>query len=380
MGCLTLLFIGILTVVSKVTSLHCSQLPSSGDDHLQQVTTLQYCLVDDCTIMKIDTGDKLDIVYTTDSLIVTTPTDGHTSEMIARLENELPCLTPDGKFDNYQLQDAVEIVEFFLTLVVSGFIIVIHVMFKELQNLLGKLLILYNIAVMGMCIFYIGLLLTSLQPLLDTLAFCYICTIGMIISVVSLEALVTCILSQIATTMHHTYKMQSQMSKETLQRYFRFYKIYTLGVMLLVVLLTICYDVATGNYKDVLLLNGQCVSFDVNIYNTFQIAVMVDTIQKIIQLVRFITYLYYVYKLNKDINDAGISSNQQSHLHKLVVAMASFIGLSSLAFIFLTMLDLAMVVIPFTQALFLIQQCVIAAIFLCSKKVHRLLRDCLFKD
>ena len=99
MACLTLLFIVILTTVSKVTSLHCSdqQLPPSGDDDLQQVTTLQYCLVDHCTIMKINTGEKLDIVYTTDSLTVTTPTDGHTSEVITRLENELLCLEPkDG--------------------------------------------------------------------------------------------------------------------------------------------------------------------------------------------------------------------------------------------------------------------------------------------
>ena len=71
MGCIALLFIVILTTVSKVTSLHCSdqQLPAIGDDDLQQVTTLQYYLVDNCTIMVIDTGEKLDIIYTTDSLI-----------------------------------------------------------------------------------------------------------------------------------------------------------------------------------------------------------------------------------------------------------------------------------------------------------------------
>jgi len=157
MACLTLLFIVILTTASKVTSLHCSQLSASGDDHLQQVTTLPYCLVDDCTIMKINTGEKLDIVYTTDSLIVTTPTDGHTSEVIVRLENELPCLNFDGAFDNYQL---AEIVEFSLITVVSGYIITMHVMFKELRNLLGKLLLMYNIAVVGMCITYIGIILT----------------------------------------------------------------------------------------------------------------------------------------------------------------------------------------------------------------------------
>ena len=89
MSCLTLLFIAILTTASKVTSLHCSHQPASGDDHLQQYTTLQYCLVDDCTIMKINTGEKLDIVYTTDSLIVTIPPNGHNSEVIALLEKRM---------------------------------------------------------------------------------------------------------------------------------------------------------------------------------------------------------------------------------------------------------------------------------------------------
>ena len=82
-----------LTAVSKVTTLQCSdqQLPTSGDDHLQQVTTLQYCLVDNCTIMMTDTGEELDIVCTTDSVIVTTSTGSHTSMLIAIQESELPC-------------------------------------------------------------------------------------------------------------------------------------------------------------------------------------------------------------------------------------------------------------------------------------------------
>ena len=44
-----------------------------------------------CTIKKIDTGEKLDIVYITDSLM-----DGCTSMVIAKDDNEYPC-------DGYQL-------------------------------------------------------------------------------------------------------------------------------------------------------------------------------------------------------------------------------------------------------------------------------------
>jgi len=75
-----------------MTSLHCSdqQLPASGDDDLQQDTTLHYCQVDNCTIIRLDNGEELDIVYTTNSVIVTTQTDGNTSMMIAEDEYAFP--------------------------------------------------------------------------------------------------------------------------------------------------------------------------------------------------------------------------------------------------------------------------------------------------
>jgi len=60
--------------------------------------------------------------------------------------------------------------------------------------------------------------------------------------------------------------------------------------------------------------------------------------------------------------------------------MAAFIGLASFVFMLLTALELAMVIVPFAQAFFLMQQCWIVAIFLCSKKVRHLHRECLSKD
>jgi len=63
MDCFTVFFIVILTV-GNVTSFPCSdQQPSglaSGDDVLrtQQATTLQYCLINNCTIMRTDTGEN----------------------------------------------------------------------------------------------------------------------------------------------------------------------------------------------------------------------------------------------------------------------------------------------------------------------------------
>ena len=113
------------------------QLPASGDDDLQQVTTLQYCLVDNCTIKRINTGEKLDIVYTTDSLIVTTPTDSHTSVVIAKLENEVPCIKPNSMVSEYLIL-AITFPAVLLLVTVSGCIVVMHLIFKELRTVVGK--------------------------------------------------------------------------------------------------------------------------------------------------------------------------------------------------------------------------------------------------
>ena len=57
----SLLLIAILTVANGATPLYCSdvQSPADGSGHNtdpSQVTTLQYCIIDNCIIMRIDTG------------------------------------------------------------------------------------------------------------------------------------------------------------------------------------------------------------------------------------------------------------------------------------------------------------------------------------
>jgi len=381
MACLTLLFIVILTTVSKVTSLHCSQLPASGDDHLQQVTTLQYCLVDDCTIMKIDTGDKLDIAYTTDSLIVTTPTDGHTSEVIVRLENELPCLELTSTSDDHQLQIVAEMVAILLIHILSWYIIVIHIMFKELRTLFGKLLMLYNVAVIFCFAGFINRFLSLFQLAPNSLLFCYPTTLIFTLSTVTIETSSTCILHHIVVTMRRCYKLRSQMSKETSRCHFRRYMAYTLGAVFLALLLTICFDVATGNYKDTLLPNGQCVSIEIRIYGTLIISAIFNIINKVVQLVQFINYLYYTYKLNKFVHETGVSKEYLSLLHKTAVALGAMIGFNQLAYFIQTSLNHDIkALISVTIGLFLTQQCIIVVILLFTKKVQRLCRERFSKD
>ena len=60
-----------------------------------EVITLQYCITDNSTILRLDTGEQLDIIYTEDSTLVVTMRGSQTSTAIPRSLNELFCKKDD---------------------------------------------------------------------------------------------------------------------------------------------------------------------------------------------------------------------------------------------------------------------------------------------
>ena len=376
MACLTLLLIVILTTVSKVTSLHCShqQIPASGDDDLQQVTILQYCRIDNCTIKMIDTGEKLDITYTTDSLIVTTPMDGRTSMMIAKDMNELSCVMPETEFLGVQLALMM------IFVMISGYMVAVHLIFKELRNTGGKLLMLYNLAIVCFSI-AAAVQIIQFKEAVNSLPFCYIVAIVILISGASIEALATCILHQIAYIMYSSKKLRAIQLEESKQR-FTYYMIYVLGTAMFTLFLMICYDLATGDYKALLQPDGHCIDlYGHPDYGTAQIGLSISAINKMAQFVLFIAYLYYMYKLNKNITNPAVLEKQQPLLRKIGTAMGAVVGLAYLMHIVDAIFNIGPdILVTLIFGLFLTQQCVILAIFMCSKKIRRLFGECLKKE
>ena len=54
-------------------------------------------MVDNCIVMRIDTGEKLDIVFFSESLLVAVPTHGNTSKIVLMSKSEVPYfLVPTG--------------------------------------------------------------------------------------------------------------------------------------------------------------------------------------------------------------------------------------------------------------------------------------------
>ena len=101
--------------------------------------------------MRIDTGQQLDIVYTTESLLIVTPKDGHTSMVITKADDELPCLEYSNTIGSSQAIQYLSVVTSVLIIVMSTCTLIVHLLFKRLRNMFGKLLILYSLCVICLC-------------------------------------------------------------------------------------------------------------------------------------------------------------------------------------------------------------------------------------
>ena len=386
MGYLTLLFITtIFTVASGTTPLlYCSdvQSPASGSHNtdLSQVTTLQYCIIDNCTIMRIDTGQQLDIVYTTESLLIVTPIDGHTSMVIAKIDAELSCP---------KYQDVGQIVEFLVSLIltslvlmVSGYVFAVHLLFKELRTLFGKLLIFYSFGVMSMSASVLALLLMHHLIIVNSQTMCHTTMIFFIIAAATYEVFATNILAYLAYTMYRCHKLKSGISDKRSQFLFRCYLAYALFTLVLLFFLVISYDWRTGNGRYTLLPSGHCAFVDEYSYNTLFLAEVPIAINKIIQMSMFIAYIVYYLKFNANIRAVQTSIQYNRDLFRIAIAMGATFGLSYFVFIFLVFdSEYVDAIIGASGALFLlIQQCVIMTSFLNKEKISGLCKKLFSRD
>jgi len=373
MGCFTLLFFIILTI-SKVTSFSCTgQLISdqaSGDDVPipQKVTILQYCYIDNCTIMRTDTGEELDISYTTDSLLVATPTDGHTSVMITRLDDELPCAVSTS-----EAPDLVGIATFssilMLLVLVNGYVFVVHLMFKKLRTKIGKLLMLRSILIILMAVNLLVKVLMESSQAWNQLIACHFVSLFTAIFSNAQEVAATCILHCFAYILYRSNKLQ-RISEAESKSLYRWYVTYILATVSLVSFVTISYDIGINRGLHIL-PSGDCSSnndFMDNITNIF------TNVQKSAQVILFFIYLYYKHQLNKDVQSSTILRSQEKMLNKIAIAMGASVGISHLLYVLYVIFNWS-TAYQLAFLLFIIQQGVIMSSFLYNKKMKALCKE-----
>ena len=379
MACFTLLLITILSVASgQATPLYCSdvQSPASGSHNtdLSQVTTLQYCIIDNCTIMRIDTGQQLDIVCTIESLLIVTPIDGHTSMVIAKIDDQLSCFVEDYNMVNIgQLLGSLPLPLFIL--MSSGYVLIVHLLFKELRTLFGILLICYTFAVILQITAFIALLFTHHWIIVNSKMICHTIMITYVIAFIGTEVFATDMLTHLAYIMYRCHKLKSEISTKKSYSLFKRYASYAFGTLLLFAFLTLSYDLMTESGKYLLLPGGRC-SFVPSSYEAIFIRNMFVFINKVIQITMFITYLVYFYKVIVDIGNTETSPRYNRALSRIAIGMGATIGLSFFIWILPVNQSYEIITGIIGSVLLFIQQFIIMTSYLCTKKMSELWRKC----
>jgi len=128
--------------------------------------------------------------YTTDdSLIVATPTNGHTSVVIARLDDELPCVASTTEAIDPILVVLIVLSVILvptLTVIVNGYIFIVHLMFKELRTTFGKLLMLYCLLIICLSVSFDAKAILTSSQIGKQLVACHLSTISMMILLLAL--------------------------------------------------------------------------------------------------------------------------------------------------------------------------------------------------
>ena len=295
-----------------------------GDLQEEQVSASSYCITDNCTIMRIDTGETLDIIYTTNSSIVVTPTNGQTSVIVSKDNIALSCILPSVNDEGQLIQIAIRLLLTILIAVMSSYIFWVHLLFKKAGNVFGRLLMFHSGALIFKCIN--GLILVSFHFLvaLNSQAMCQIIMFSYMQGIVGYETFATCILSFLAYLMYSSYNLR-KVTKQIAETLFKKCVTYAFGALALLSILIVCYDYDTANYKYLLLPDGHCALNDVEIYNTLIVTYSFASLNKFLQITAFIIYLYYFSRYMAASRVAEVSTVKKQ-LNKKLVKIAFVFG------------------------------------------------------
>ena len=201
-----------------------------------------------------------------------------------------------------------------LMLIVSvcSYIVGVHLLFKELRYLFGKLLMLYATFMILFCLNATISLILHYRVAVNSLAMCLTLTVFALTTIVLVDGFATCIFAYFAYVMYRSYKLYRAMSSELTTYLFKCYLVYAFGTYIL-------FYMTTGNYRHALLpiANGHC-----NLNCTSYIFDIHSTITRFAQIVLFGAYLFCYCKVNQHFHDVGLSNNEKKKkLSLIAIAM-----------------------------------------------------------
>jgi len=209
--------------------------------------------------------------------------------------------------------------------VLSSTIITVHLLFKELRNPFGKLMIYYNVA---LCVELVGLITLSLthfkiapksQVTCQTIFFVFIQ------GYMAYEGVATCILAYLAFIVYYGYNLRP-ISQEEYSRLLKYYLIYTVGSVGLFDFFIVSYDLATGNGVHTILPSGHCMFLGQDYDDTMKIPQTYAALNKTAQIILFAIYLFYFYKFTALKSDDPGSNRQHNKVNRQLFMIATAMG------------------------------------------------------
>ena len=159
--------------------------------------------------------------------------------------DELPCLEyPD---DNQIIGSVAILTTCSLIMMVSVYVVIVHLLFKELQTLLGKLFIFHSLCIVSTTIDIMALVIMHYWIMVNSQAICHAATIIFTLSSAGTALFATNISTHVAYLMYRCYHLKSEISKKRSNFLFRYYTAFAAFTLILLFFVTIAYDWRTRN-------------------------------------------------------------------------------------------------------------------------------------
>jgi len=284
-----------LIMSSVAVSVH-NECPMIGNDFIEGNQTredVQYCLIDNCTIRRMDTSQEMEIVNVEDDSLVAVTTNNQTIT-IKILPDEDYC---EDMLFGYSVEYVVLLVMKMVILLVlavpSVYIIVLHLLKRELHySSIGKVLIVYNALLVVAVLLYIFLL--SFHTLFRTSApMCQVIIYIRIYFLLCFEVSSTLTFVHIAHLMYHSHLGHFEIPSKWMRRLLAFYALVTFTIMIPMVVYLMLLDVFSGSGKEAVLESGHCVLPPGTTYSTLTHLTGYAVPFKIIQLMIFVKIVVY---------------------------------------------------------------------------------------
>lgn len=316
----------LLLIIMSSVAVSVHECPMTGSDFIEGNQTrenVQYCLIDNCTIRRMDNYQELEIRNVENDSLVAFTTNNQTI-IIKMLPDEDYCGDMlSGYSVEYIVLLVMKMVILLILAVPSVYIIVLHLLKRELHySSIGKVLIIYNALLVVAVLLYI--LLLSFHTLFRTSApMCQVIIYVRIYFLLCFEVSSTLTFVHIAHLMYHSHLRHFEIPNKWMRRLLAFYALVTFTIMIPMVVYLMLLDIFSGSGREAVLESGYCVLPPGTTYSTLTHLTGYAVPFKVIQLmifVKIVVYSKHIYRSSHNEIEPVDLDNEPRFIHLFQLA------------------------------------------------------------